>query len=209
MLKTDLFEEAFGADQLLSPAPAPGLRVLGIDIDQRVASAASGRLGVDIVVADTRRLPFRDGSLSIVLSNSTLDHFDRAEDLEISIRELARTLAPGGRLLITLDNPANPLYWLLRAASRLGTTPFPLGRTAGRARLCRMVRDTGLQVISTDWLIHNPRVVSTMMFLALRKFAGAHADVFIAGLLNGFAQLGRLPTPGLTASFVAVCARKT
>ena len=208
LLKTDLYEEAYGEDQLLTPPPVPALCVIGIDNNPRVAVRARGRIAANVVIADTRCLPFRDRSLSMIISNSTLDHFERFEDLRVSVKELARVLVPDGRLFITLDNPANPLYWLLRAASQVGVTPFPIGRTAGSRKLRRMVREAGLDVLSTDWLIHNPRVLSTVIFLAMRKLAGKGAGRMIAGLINVFAVLGHLPTRSLTASFLAVSARK-
>jgi hypothetical protein len=87
-------------------------------------------------------------------------------------------------------------------------TPFQIGRTAGSRKLRRMVREAGLDVLSTDWLIHNPRVLSTFLFLAMRKLGGNGAGRMISGLIDIFAALGRLPTRPLTASFLAVAARK-
>ncbi len=43
-------------------------------------------------------LPFRDGSFDAVLCTSVLEHVDNAEE---AIAEIARTLRPGGQLLIT------------------------------------------------------------------------------------------------------------
>jgi len=66
-----------------------------------------------------RRLPGSLGALlktfDTVLSNSTLDHFDGAAQIRVSLAEPARVLRPGGRLLVTLDNPANPLLALSKA----------------------------------------------------------------------------------------------
>jgi hypothetical protein len=57
-------------------------------------------------------------------------------------------------------------------------------------------------------LIHNPRLVSTALFMALRRTLGRRADGPIRFLLGSFERLGRLPTREYTACFVAVCGRK-
>ena len=46
--------------------------------------------------ADVRRLPLADNRVDVVLSNSTLDHFDTEQEIEESLHELARVLKPGG-----------------------------------------------------------------------------------------------------------------
>ena len=71
------------------------------------------------------------------------------------------------------------------------------------------LKASGLEVTDTDYLIHNPRVVSTALFLALRKVLGRRADRPVDWLLRAFEVLDRLPTRGITACFVAVRARKS
>jgi len=76
------------------------------------------------------------------------------------------------------------------------------------AGLVRKLEAAGLEIADTDYLIHNPRVLSTLAFLTLRKIFGRSASRPIRWLLGAFAVLDRLPTRGLTSCFVAVCARK-
>jgi SAM-dependent methyltransferase len=158
--------------------------------------------------ADVRSLPFCSDSIDLIFSNSTLDHFESAGELRRAIGEMARVLRPGGRLIITLDNPWNPLYHPLRWASRLRWAPFFLGYTTSQAGLAKELADAGLQVLDTGVLIHNPRIVSTLLFLAIRQVMGSYADGPIRLLLRMFSQLGHLPTRKLTACFVAACAEK-
>ena len=67
----------------------------------------------------------------------------------------------------------------------------------------------GLRPENRDWLLHNPRGVSTLIFLILRKLLPrAAADKVIQLLLDVCELLGRFPTRKLTACFVAVSARK-
>jgi SAM-dependent methyltransferase len=210
-LKTDLFEEAYGDDALFpSVAPYAGLR-LGIDISVPTVQAAAARHtdhAVSLLSADVRCLPFRSGSVGLILSNSTLDHFQTTAELRAALAELARVLEPGGRIIVTLDNPWNPLYWLLRVMSRVRATPFSLGCTLSAPKLVETLKDCGLEIERTGTLLHNPRVVSTILFLALRRCLGERADAPVRGLLRIFALGERLPTRWLTACFVTACARK-
>jgi ubiquinone/menaquinone biosynthesis C-methylase UbiE len=211
VLKTDLFEEAFGEDRVLLDL-APGARhVVGIDIAATTVGAAARRCpvaGVSFLVSDLRALALRTDSFELVFSNSTLDHFETRDELRAALRELVRVVRPSGLLMITLDNPRNPLYPLLRWATRLWRAPYFLGCTASRRQLNAWLSELGMEVVEEGWLIHNPRLLSTGMFLVLRKIMGRAADGPIRALLRMFELLGRLPTEPLTACFSAVCARK-
>jgi SAM-dependent methyltransferase len=211
LLKTDLFEEAYGQDDLLFWLPFHADVKAGIDIDARTVARAAHRDGAGscrFLPADVRRLPLRDGCVDLVLSNSTLDHFNAEQEIEEALGELTRVLKPGGMLLVTLDNPRNPLYRMFRSAvAKLGLS-FPLGKTLPLGKLLSMLKRLGLEVQSSDWLIHNPRFLSTLMFLALRRTLGRRADRPIGWLLDTFSRLNRWPTRSFTSAFVAACARK-
>ncbi len=211
VLKTDLFEEAFGEDRVLLDL-APGARlIVGIDIAATTVAAAAKHCpvaGVSFLVSDLRALALRTDSFELVFSNSSLDHFETQEDLLAALQEVVRVVRPSGLLMITLDNPWNPLYPLLRWATRLWRAPYFLGCTASRQQLNAWLSDLGMEVVEKGWLIHNPRLLSTLMFLGLRKIMGRAADGPIRALLRLFELLGHLPTVPLTACFSAVCARK-
>jgi len=66
-----------------------------------------------VIVADATRLPFEDGCLSAILLSQVIGDVD---DLAALFRELARLLAPGGKILIyeTMTYPQHDLprdYW--------------------------------------------------------------------------------------------------
>ena len=211
VLKTDLFEEAFGEDRLLVDL-APGAKhAVGIDIAATTVAAARSKVsapGFSFLVSDARALALRSGGFDLVFSNSTLDHFATRAELRAALGELIRVVRPSGLFIVTLDNPWNPLYPLLRWATRLKRAPYPLGCTASRRELNRSLEELGMEVIGNEWLVHNPRLLSTALFLALRKVLGRAADGPIGTLLRLFAFGGRLPTAPFTACFVAACARK-
>jgi len=211
VLKTDLFEEANGSDQLLFDSFPQARLVTGIDINERTVRRARIRAvgtATQILVGDVRDLPFRDGSFDYILSTSTLDHFDRPEEIERSLGELARLLKRGGQILVVLDNPWNPLYPLLRLASRIPTFPFLLGRTLSGARLADALGRCNLVVLGRETVIHNPRLISTLLILLLRRLLGDWANGPIKWLLAVFSWLRHLPSRTITGCFVAVLAEK-
>lgn len=210
LLKTDLFEEAYGADSFLRDLYPDCLLRLGLDVSPATAGAAAlgGRPSLSAVAADVRRLPLASGSVDLIISNSTLDHFDTRGDIDTALHELARVLRPGGTLVVTFDNPWNLLYWPLRWWSRGRRAPFPLGCTLSIRQLRRALLSLGLEVLDTATLIHNPRLISTALFLALRRFRGPRAESSIAALLRVFGGAEHLPTRWLTSCFVAAAAKK-
>jgi SAM-dependent methyltransferase len=211
LLKTDLFEEAYGQDSLFTDLLGYATVTIGMDVAlptvrnaRDCCSGASSRF----LTADVRSLPFCNESIDLIFSNSTLDHFESAGEFRQAVSELARVLRPGGRLIVTLDNPWNPAYHPLRWASRRGAVPFSLGYTTSQRGLAAALTGAGLSVLGTGVLIHNPRAVSTLLFLAMRRLMGSHADGPIRLLLRLFFQLGRCPTRKLTACFISACAEK-
>ena len=101
------------------------------------------------------------------------------------------------------------LLHILRWFSSGGMGPFFLGYTESAARMEKDLAALGLRPENRDWLLHNPRGVSTLIFLILRKLLPrAAADKVIQLLLDVCELLGRFPTRKLTACFVAVSARK-
>jgi ubiquinone/menaquinone biosynthesis C-methylase UbiE len=79
----------------------PQVRVTGLDVSPRMIEAAAAAIEpgqqVTAEVGDVARLPYRDGSVDLVVSTLSQHHWpDRAA----AFAELARVLAPGGRIWI-------------------------------------------------------------------------------------------------------------
>jgi len=82
-----------------------GWRVSGLEYSP-VAAPLAARRGVPVVRADARRLPFRDGSMDLVMSTDMWEHID--DDAAVA-RETVRVLRPGGRALVTV--PCSMKLW--------------------------------------------------------------------------------------------------
>lgn len=213
VLKTDLFDEAFG-DGLAGWFERHGNSVFACDIAFSTARKAQRQKPLTrIVVADVRRLPLAGGVVDCVVSDSTLDHFDSEQEISKSLAELARVLKPGGLLLLTMDNPQHPLLWfrnkMPRLWIRLGVVPYQVGVTCGARRLRELLRDAGFEVVETRGLMHTPRVLMVLLCGWLqRKRAMTAPSAGLLRLIEAFERLERFPADLFTGHFVAVTARK-
>jgi SAM-dependent methyltransferase len=209
VLKTDLFDEIAGSG-LLPVLAARARSVVGIDVSERATVEVARRYpAIETLVADVRRLPFADRSFDVVVSNSTLDHLADRSEVARSLAELARVLRPSGRLLVTLDNPVNPLIAVRNAlprgaARRLRRVPYDSGWTCGPRPLRSLLAEAGLDVGAVTAIMHVPRTVVALFGSSAGAGATHWTTVFRAG-----ERLERLPTRYLTGHFVAAVAFRT
>ncbi|MDX8477417.1 methyltransferase domain-containing protein [Mesorhizobium sp. VK24D] len=82
----------------------PGGSVVGVDVSEKMLAAArrkTGRAGLDIAFhhADAAALPFEDGRFDVVTFTTVL-HMVPEPRRSLCLREAARVLPPGGRLLL-------------------------------------------------------------------------------------------------------------
>lgn len=213
LLKTDLFDEAV-TDGLYAVLAAAADRVVGVDVSARVAAMAGQRHpGLVTEAADVRRLPFDDASFDTVVSISTLDHFESREEIPVALREIMRVLRPGGQLLLTLDNLAQPAVWLRSILPqalmmRLGLIPYAVGKTLGPRRLQATCRAAGLQIGEVTAVLHCPRALAVACTRWLERHTAAPTQDRFLAWLSAFERLERLPTRYFTGYFVALRASK-
>jgi ubiquinone/menaquinone biosynthesis C-methylase UbiE len=84
-----------------------GHSVSGIDLTPEMLERASARVPqASFAVADVRELPFADESFSVAVCGLALAHLP---SLDGAVGELARVLAPGGRLIVSVLHPFQAL----------------------------------------------------------------------------------------------------
>jgi len=217
ILKTDLFAEAVHPNRaFLWEILRTNNNVVGIDISAEIASLAKMRAvqycadspGV-YLSCDVRKLPFADNSFDLIVSDSTLDHFQHEGDIVAALSELSRVLKPGGTLVITMDNKSNFTEPLFRLWISLGLSPFFIGKTYSIKELKQTLDSVGLHVTDTTAIMHNPRFFTKAVITLIRKIAPQRFDGLIRKTLDFFDSLERRKTKYLTAQFIAAKAVKT
>ena len=207
ILKTDLFDEASGEGLL----PRLETRATAVAIDHAIEIARRARTGQRsrlAAVSDVRTLPFPDGCFDLVISNSTLDHFEERAAIDAGLAELHRVLAVGGQLILTLDNAANPVVAARNAlpfalTHALGLVPYFVGATYGSRLGSGALERVGFEVRARTSVLHCPRIAA---IAAARLLAGPGRQrtrsIYLRGL-EACEWLERWPTRYATGYFVA------
>ncbi len=111
-----VLEVGCGAGHTTVALAQRGFVVTSIDAARGMADATRRRveesgLGTRVRtdVGDIYQLPFRDGEFTLVLAIGVLPWLD---DREGAVRELARVSAPGGHVVLTMDNSLSLSRWL-------------------------------------------------------------------------------------------------
>lgn len=212
ILKTDSFEEIRGTE-VVQALEERFARLVTIDLAFPALRQSARRAGAPArtwVQTPVQALPFATASFGGVVSLSTLDHFQRTEDIRQALAELARVTQPGGTMLLTLDNGWNPIVALRNAlpheplaAARVA--PYRYGKTLGPIALRRTLARTGWHVEQLTAVLHSPRVLAVA--LASQLDTSPKRRWFDA-ILRYAECAERLPTRFLTGHFLlAVCTR--
>jgi ubiquinone/menaquinone biosynthesis C-methylase UbiE len=119
---TDRFlDVGCGTGAAVRTAAATVERAVGVDLSEamieRARSLAAG--AGEFLVADSEALPFEDGSFTALLCTASFHHYPQPER---ALAEIARVLAPGGRLVLsdgTADlRVARVADWFMRRFDR-------------------------------------------------------------------------------------------
>jgi 2-polyprenyl-3-methyl-5-hydroxy-6-metoxy-1,4-benzoquinol methylase len=130
-----VLEVGCGAGNLLLQAAVPGSFPVALDLSmqaltfvrsrfEEVISGKEGPNGFGCTQAIGESLPLQDKSFDCVLMSEVIEHLEQPQ---ISIREAARVLCPGGLLLITTPNYRS--FWPIMewAVDRLNMAPKMAG----------------------------------------------------------------------------------
>ncbi len=172
-------------------AARQGARVTAVDGSYAMLEAArirAGRAGVEVRFepADAHRLPFADQCFDLVFAVTLLCFVDDATRVAT---EIARVLAPGGRLVLADLNRWSTWAAWRRARGWLGSPTWRAARFRTARELARLVESAGLEVERSTGAVYFPPVGS------------------LASLFAPFdRRIGAATTLG--AAFLAVAARK-
>jgi SAM-dependent methyltransferase len=213
VLKTDLFEEAVGAG-VYPLLESVSERVFAIDLSSAVCRRVAVRYkDLFVLVSDVRRLALRPASFDLIVSISTLDHFEDQSHIQSALEQLFLALKPGGLLLVTLDNPANPAVRLRNAIpwevlKRLGLVPYPTGATLGAEAFQKLLECTGFQVSAATTLLHVPRSPAILLARLLTHLPGSAPSNLFSKCAWRFEALGHLRSATLTGYYTAFRAQR-
>jgi len=209
VLKTDLWEEAFGSDQILFHPDFRKTINIGVDISHVVTCKAqrnhSGGNKLHFAVCDVGSLPLKDHSVDVILSTSTLDHFPDIESFSKSVNEISRILKPGGSSILILDNKKYLFRWLIKFKAFLGITPIFIGKTYSAQELDESLKQAKLHRTNATAIVHLPVPVFTSPFRFLSKLLGnwlPSSLFFIERVLE------HLPLRSITGMYIAIHAVK-
>lgn len=212
IVKTDLFDEAVTGG-LYTTLLKYARCAAAIDVSPIVAGGARAKHPAMLAASgDIRDVPLQDECADAVVSLSTLDHFESVDDIPLGLREMHRILKPGGTLIVTMDNPSNPIL-AVRASlpfsltHRAGLVPYPVGRTHSMRAMARLVQESGFDVIDRTAIMHAPRMLAIQALRFAKNENGA-SSAAAAKTLMAFEMLEKLPTRYRTGHFIAIRAIK-
>jgi ubiquinone/menaquinone biosynthesis C-methylase UbiE len=188
-------------------------QVVGVDVSPAATKAAHTRYPrLEAHIGNVLALPFEDREFEVIVSNSTLDHFDSHAKLRAAVRELGRVLAMGGKLLITLDNRLNPIVAvrtsaLFGALRRIGVVPYFLGVTYGPRGLSRVLHESGFELLEITSVMHCPPQIAAHLAARGERAASIDQAAYTERVLR-FEAMARWPTRHLTGHFVGALAVK-
>ena len=163
-----VLDVATGPGYVAARAAERGAAVVGVDAAEAMVAIARGREPeLEFRVADAEALPFADGSFDAVVANFLVLHLGRPER---AVAELARVLAGGGRMALTVWDFADraPFPGIFReAVAAAGATPpadVPEGpdffRFSDGDEFARLLRGAGLQSVEVQTVEFSHRVAS-------------------------------------------------
>ena len=197
LLKTDLWDEAKNT-RVLRWAAGEGAMAFGVDLSTPIVRRARAEFGERVlrgVVADVRRLPFRDGAFAAAYSMGTVEHFDETEQ---AIAEIHRVLAPGGRAIVGVPNRLDPFLrpLLVAVMDRLGIYGYGFEKSYTRRALRRLLERAGFEIVAESGLLFLPGWLR-MLELACNRWLPTLRPLIslwvwpFASLESRFPRLGR------------------
>ncbi len=152
-------------------ADAPYRRFFGADVDY-LAADLPGNPRATVEIKPDGTVPLATASVDAVLSTQVLEHVD---DPVLYLRECARVLRPGGRLLLSTHglmvyHPDPDDYWRWTCAG-LRRVVEQAGLEVVRFEGIMGLTATGLQLVQDAWYWRLPRPLRPVLALVLQTLA--------------------------------------
>jgi SAM-dependent methyltransferase len=180
-----------GDGALLCAAARRGARAVGLDADARMLAAARARLAgarldAGLVHGRIEQLPFREAAFDVVVTVTVLCF---VPDAARAVREMARVLRPGGRLVIGALGRCSAWAAIRRVRGWLGSPTWRRARFRSAAELSALAESAGLAVAEMRGAVYYPPI-----------------DWLARRMVRLDPRLGRLTTCG--AGFIALAAHR-
>jgi SAM-dependent methyltransferase len=137
--------------------PDAALTCLDVSAESLTHCAARAIHPVEAVVYDGHTLPFSDASFDLVFTACVFHHILAADHVRL-LREIRRTLQPGGRLVLFEHNPWNPL-------TQHAVRNCPFDRNAvliSATEMRRRMRAAGFEDVALRWIMFFPAVLALL-----------------------------------------------
>jgi len=164
-LKTDSFEEAFGEDGLADRLAVRSREVIVMDISPGIVAQARSKFPDKVrrVAADIARMPFKTGTVNLIVSTSTYGYLP---DIQQGLQEARRTLKSGGVMVVAINNRQNLLFQPLTQFFVSKNVPFPASRSYSCDEFKMVLERAGFRVECHRPVVHIfPLLKSLVYFL--------------------------------------------
>ncbi|MEK6934599.1 MAG: class I SAM-dependent methyltransferase [Nanoarchaeota archaeon] len=112
--KAKILDNGCGSGLLLRDLKDKDLELYGVDISKEMVEAARKEI-INVKVADSEELPFKDGFFDIIFCRASIHHF---HSYGKSLREMKRVLKKKGKLVVT-EPFDNFVMWIPRKINQI------------------------------------------------------------------------------------------
>lgn len=140
----------------------PKASVVGLDVYKKSIDFGRGKYrGVEFIVADAHRLPFKEANFDVVISTESLEHLVSPEKVLLQIR---RVLVPGGELIVEMDSGSLLFRTVWYLWTRLGPGRVWMGSHLTKFDSKKLVN----MIASSGFIIKEEKVTHMGMGIVVR-----------------------------------------
>mgnify|MGYP006287881503 CR=1 FL=1 len=154
VLKTDVFEEAYGREDIVRYLSARSKTVYCADISHEIISDARQKRykNAAYVCQNINEFSFRSNTFDFVFSSSTLGY---ADSVSRAVGETYRVLIPGGRAVLSFNNKMNIGFRIMTCICMIfRIVPFSMSKSFTPRELERILQERGFRIERTEPIVH-------------------------------------------------------